>query len=175
MKFHNLAVSQKAVYQPMFKHRRWLEQRKRRSAEGQESIAQMETNLPALHGPEASIANHVEQSKVKESDLETFYNNVALKKHLWDAKRARDREFKLVAERLLEMIGGTPGKKRDRDNKVVIGIGLGEFSSTSRLSSLHTAFSAYFVQLARSLDYIVMGVNEYYTSKRCSVCKEFVG
>ncbi|KAF9348418.1 hypothetical protein BGX26_000173 [Mortierella sp. AD094] len=73
------------------------------------------------------------------------------------------------------MVGGTPGQKRDEKNKVIIGIGLGEFSSTSRLSSLHTAFSAYFVQLARSLDYIVVGVNEYYTSKRCPDCHEFVG
>ncbi|KAI7816405.1 hypothetical protein BC939DRAFT_469238 [Gamsiella multidivaricata] len=168
MKFHNLAASQKAVYQPAFKHRRWLEQRKERSAEGHESIAQMETNLPALRGPEASIANH-------ESDLKTFYDNLVLKEHLWDDKRARDREFKLAAERLLKMIGGTPGKKRDNDNKVVISIRLGEFSSTPRLSSLHTAFSAYFVQLARSQEYSAMGVNEYYTSKRCPVCKEFVG
>ncbi|KAG0346311.1 hypothetical protein BGZ54_005263, partial [Gamsiella multidivaricata] len=135
MKFHNLAASQKAVYQPAFKHRRWLEQRKERSAEGQESIAQMETNLQAL------------RVKVKESDLKTFYDNLVLKEHLWDDKRARDREFKLAAERLLKMIGGTPGKKRDNDNKVVISIRLGEFSSTPRLSSLHTAFSAYFVQL----------------------------
>ncbi|KAF9178231.1 hypothetical protein BGZ50_007958, partial [Haplosporangium sp. Z 11] len=174
-RFHNLAVSQKAVYQPTFKHRKWLEQRKGRAAEGDESIAQMETNLPALRGAEASITNYVEQSKVVESILETFYNNVTLKRHQWDAKRARDKEFQLVAKRLLKMIGGNPGRKRDQDDKVIIGIGLGEFSSTSRLSSLHTAFSKYFVQLARSLGYIVVGVNEYYTSKRCPGCKEFVG
>ena len=107
----------------------------------------METSLPALRGPEASITNYVEQSKAKDSDLETFYNSVVLKKHIWDAKRARDNEFKLVAKRLLKLIGGTPGAKRDPDNKVVIGIGLGEFSSNSRLSSLHTAFSACFIQI----------------------------
>lgn len=28
---------------------------------------------------------------------------------------------------------------------------------------------------ARSLGYIVVGVNEYYTSKKCPVCTEFVG
>lgn len=145
--FHNLAVSQKAVYQPTFKHRRWLEQRKGRAVEGTESIAHKETNLPPLRGPEASIAEYVNQSGVVETDLETFYNNVTLKKHQWDAKRARDQEFKLVGKRLLELVGGTPGAKRDSKNKVIIGIGLGEFSSNSRLSSLHTAFSEYFVQL----------------------------
>ncbi|KAG0347646.1 hypothetical protein BGZ54_004853, partial [Gamsiella multidivaricata] len=165
--FHNLAVSQKAVYQPTFKNRRWLDQRKKRAAEGETSIAHVESNLPPLRGPDSSITKFVKESKDKESDLDTFYNSVVLKKHNWDARRARDQEFKLVAKRLLEMVGGTPGAKRDDKNKVIIGIGLGEFSSNSRLSSLHTAFSTYFIQLARSLGYIVVGVNEYYTSKRC--------
>ncbi|KAG9071218.1 hypothetical protein KI688_008763 [Linnemannia hyalina] len=160
---HNLAVSQKAIYQPTFKHRRWLEQRKGRAVEGTESIAHKETNLPPLRGPEASITEHVKRPRVVESDL-----------HQWDAKRARDQEFKLVGKRHLELVGGTPGAKRDGKNKVIIGVGLGEFSSSSRLSSLHTAFLKYFVQLARSLDYIIVGVNEYSTSKRCLVCLEFV-
>ncbi|KAF9998136.1 hypothetical protein BGZ80_009933 [Entomortierella chlamydospora] len=56
----------------------------------------------------------------------------------------------------------------------VIGIGLGKFSSMSRLSTLHESFLSYFVPLARSLDYIVIGVNEYYSSKKCPVCEEFV-
>jgi hypothetical protein len=149
-RFHNLAVSQKAVYQPTFKHRRWLEQRKEHAVEGTESISHKETNLPPLRGPDASITEYVKQSSVVESDLEAFYNNITLKKHQWDSKRARDREFKLLAKRLLVLVGGTPGAKRDSSNKVVIGIGLGDFSSNSRLSSLHTAFCKYFVQLVSS-------------------------
>ncbi|KAF9274645.1 hypothetical protein BGZ74_004285 [Mortierella antarctica] len=126
-------------------------------------------------GASASITKYVKESKTVEVELETFYNSIILKKHKWDAQRARDKEFKLIAKRLLKMVSGTPGQKRDEKNKVIIGIGLGEFSSTSQLSSLHSAFAAYFMQLARSLDYIVVGVNEYYTSKRCPVCHEFVG
>jgi hypothetical protein len=148
--FHNLAVSQKAVYQPTFKHRRWLEMRKGRAVEGTESIAHKESNLPPLRGPHASITEYVKQSSVVESDLEAFYNNTTLKKHQWDAKRARDQEFKLVGRRLLGLVGGVPGVKRESSNKVIIGVGLGDFSSTSRLSSLHTAFSKYFVQLVSS-------------------------
>lgn len=96
------------------------------------------------------------------------------------------------------------GAKRDKDNKVIIGIGLGQFSSKIRLSSLHESFQPYFVQKvsygwtcpypfifydisnlfricatlfmwAWSLGYIVIGVNEYYTSQQCPVCEEFVG
>lgn len=90
MQFHNLAVSWKAVYQPMFKHRRWLEQRKGHAVKGMDSIAHMETSLPSLRGPEALITKYVKQSKVVESDLEAFYNNVTLKKHQWDAEQAHD-------------------------------------------------------------------------------------
>ncbi|KAG0061272.1 hypothetical protein BGZ92_006520, partial [Podila epicladia] len=73
--FYNLAVSQKAVYQPTFKHRRWFEQRKGRASENEESIAHIESNLPPLCGPEASITEYVKKSKAMESDLEAFYNN----------------------------------------------------------------------------------------------------
>ncbi|KAK3820509.1 MAG: hypothetical protein J3R72DRAFT_502378 [Linnemannia gamsii] len=69
------------------------------------STQSKETNLPPLRGPEASIIEYVKQSSVVESDLETFYNNVTLKKHQWDAKRARDQEFELVGKRLLELVG----------------------------------------------------------------------
>ncbi|KAF9547673.1 hypothetical protein EC957_008030 [Mortierella hygrophila] len=82
VQFHNLAVSQKAVYQPTFKHRRWLEKRKGRAVEGTEPIAHKETNLPPLCGPETSITEYVKRFRVVESDLDTFYNNVTLKKHL---------------------------------------------------------------------------------------------
>ncbi|KAF9356649.1 hypothetical protein BGX26_004962 [Mortierella sp. AD094] len=57
---------------------------------------------------------------------------------------------------------------------MVVGIGLGQFGSSSRLSSLHSSFLAFFVPLARSLGYIVVGVNEYYTSKKCPHCHTFV-
>ncbi|KAG0372471.1 hypothetical protein BGX24_000200, partial [Mortierella sp. AD032] len=50
---------------------------------------------------------------------------------------------------------------------VVIGIGLGDFSSKTRLTSLHGSFISYFVGTARALGYIVVGRNEFYTSKKC--------
>ncbi|GJJ76335.1 hypothetical protein EMPS_10900 [Entomortierella parvispora] len=81
----------------------------------------------------------------------------------------------MVANRLLELVGGSLGAKQEDGNKVIIGIGLGQFSSSMRLTTLHSSFETYFVQQARSLGYIVVGVNEYYTSQRCPVCTEFVG
>ncbi|KAF9382226.1 hypothetical protein CPB97_007274 [Podila verticillata] len=53
-------------------------------------------------------------------------------------------------------------------------VGLGQFSTKSGLSSLHSTFLKYFVQMAHSLGYVVVGVNEYYTSKKCPGCSLFV-
>ena len=60
-RFFNLTVKQKAVYQPTFKHRSWLEHKKRQALEGMESIAKIETGLPPLCGAGASIKAHTEQ------------------------------------------------------------------------------------------------------------------
>jgi len=56
-------------------------------------------------------------------------------------------EFQLLAERLLNIVGGTCGKERDNDNHVLIGVGLGKFSSRSGLSSLHSSFLSFFIPL----------------------------
>ncbi|KAG0352180.1 hypothetical protein BGZ54_002909, partial [Gamsiella multidivaricata] len=49
-------------------------------------------------------------------------------------------------DRLLKLIGGSIGRKREEANKVVIEVGLGKFSTKARLSSLHESFQSYFVQ-----------------------------
>ncbi|KAF9903119.1 hypothetical protein EC991_004145 [Linnemannia zychae] len=56
----------------------------------------------------------------------------------------------------------------------VIGISLGQFKSSSGLTTLHGSFQAFFIQLARSLGYVVVGVNEFFTSKKCLTCEQFV-
>ena len=50
-----------------------------------------------------------------------------------------------MTDALLRMVGGSIGAKKKDEDKVVIGIGLGDFKSKSRLSSLHGTFMAYFV------------------------------
>ncbi|KAF9131324.1 hypothetical protein BGW39_001935 [Mortierella sp. 14UC] len=56
----------------------------------------------------------------------------------------------------------------------MIGVGLGKFSIKSGLSSLDSTFLSFFVQKARSLGHLVVGLNEYYTSKKCPCCGLFV-
>ncbi|KAK3819889.1 MAG: hypothetical protein J3Q66DRAFT_367938 [Benniella sp.] len=55
--FRNLVVKQKAVYQPNFKHRRWMETEKNKDpGNGLKTIQDIETELPRLFGEGASLA-----------------------------------------------------------------------------------------------------------------------
>ena len=147
---HNFSMSQKAVYQPMFKFRRWAEQRKRSVPDDSTpSIQELESTLPPLRGPDANFAGYVQQLKMVEGRLSDFYNgaNHLYKSHAWDAERAMHEEFLAIADRLLKSVGGSHGVKRDPNNMVVIVFGLGEFGSHSRLSSLHSKFQVFFRDL----------------------------
>ncbi|KAF9101223.1 hypothetical protein BGX30_009463, partial [Mortierella sp. GBA39] len=72
-KFFNLAVKQKAVYQPTLKHRRWLEQRKQQSVDGSPSISQIESSLPLRHGSDASFGDYAQRVEELEEELQSFY------------------------------------------------------------------------------------------------------
>lgn len=161
LRFFNLAVKQKAVSQPTFKHRRWMEAQKNDPEQqpstnnteaatetSRPSISDIESALPPLHGQGASFAAYVQHRTAHRQTLDEFYNgnNFRYKKHKWDAKRARQEEFRRIADSLLRMVGGSIGARRNGEDKVIIGIGLGKFSSNSKLSSLHESFQTYFVK-----------------------------
>ncbi|KAF9542693.1 hypothetical protein EC957_001748 [Mortierella hygrophila] len=138
--FHNVAVSQKAVSQPTLKHRRWMQGQKKVVPQGAEqSISELESGLPPLRGEGVSVVEYMEELAQVQDRLDDFYNgnNQLYKRHGWDARRAKEEEFKTVANRLLNAVGGSVGRKREDDDMVVIGIGLGQFKSNSGLSSLH--------------------------------------
>ncbi|KAI7817140.1 hypothetical protein BC939DRAFT_16560 [Gamsiella multidivaricata] len=141
--YYNLAVKQKTVYQPTLMHRRWMEEQKSIApGDGIESINDIET----------SFASYVTELERVEEQLNEFYNsNNRFKKHKWGARRARDAEYRLITDRLLKLVGGSFGRKREEANKIVIGVGLGKLSTKTRLSSLHESFLSYFVQKARTL------------------------
>ncbi|KAF9126055.1 hypothetical protein BGX30_000181 [Mortierella sp. GBA39] len=175
--FFNLAVKSKAVYQPNFRFRRWLEDEKKSIPDGeQESISDIETHLPPLKGQGASVINYMKELERVERRLLEFYSGSddQYNRHVWDTERARHAEYQLLADRLFNIVGGSLGAQRDPSNPVLIGIGLGKFATRSGLSSLHSTFLEYFIQMARSLGYVVVGLNEYYTSKKCPGCGLFV-
>ncbi|KAF9398797.1 hypothetical protein BGZ94_005896, partial [Podila epigama] len=109
----NLAVKQKAVYQPTFKHRSWMDRRKQTTmttvpvepANRTLSIKDVETHLAALRGGRADINEHLRMLEIYHDDLDRFYNgdHHLFKKHKWDAKRAREEEYRRITDSLLRM------------------------------------------------------------------------
>ncbi|KAF9536986.1 hypothetical protein EC957_009128 [Mortierella hygrophila] len=74
--FHNLAMKQKAVYQPTFRFRRWLEGEKQTLldvGEEQRAIAGIETELPPLKGEGASVINYTAELRRVVERLLEFY------------------------------------------------------------------------------------------------------
>ncbi|KAF9965988.1 hypothetical protein BGZ65_000523, partial [Modicella reniformis] len=115
------------------------------------NVAAIESNLPSLDKDPAARATT--EDTVNEL-LDTFYNknDSQFLKYSWDARKAHIGEFDLVTDRLLSMIGDSSGQKRRRNHKAIIAIGQFAFGS-------------------HGLWIIVVGINEYYTSKRCPNCK----
>ncbi|TPX42781.1 hypothetical protein SeMB42_g04997 [Synchytrium endobioticum] len=67
--------------------------------------------------------------------------------------------------------GESMGRKLPDGKKVIVAIGMCDFSSTQ---SRHVMFIRYLIRKLRPLGYTIVGVNEYYTSKKCPCCTEFV-
>ncbi|KAF9560549.1 hypothetical protein EC968_006119 [Mortierella alpina] len=146
--FHNLAVSQRAVSQPSFAFRRWLETEKNKVPEGlSRSISDIESSLPRLRGHQGSMEKYVAELEQVQTSLDWFYRDgQRFKRHQWDHSKAKEGEYAIITDRLLKMLGGAIGEQRKPDNHAIIAIGLGDFTSTSGLSSLHGSFKDFFVQ-----------------------------
>ncbi|KAG9062117.1 hypothetical protein KI688_006843 [Linnemannia hyalina] len=168
--FFNLAVKSKAVYQPTFRFQRWLEGEKKTVPEGERD------SISDIEGQDSIVINYVEELKRVEKRLKTFYGGLdhKYKNHRWDMERARQAEYQLTADQLLRTVGGSIGQRYDPCNPVLIGVGLGKFSTKSSLSSLHSTFLDYCIRTARAQGYLVVGLNEYYTSKNGPGCGCFV-
>ena len=110
-------------------------------------IIEIESALPPLRGNRASFTDHMKHRNANKDALDMFYNDKTFKFkwHKWLAQRARAEEYHRLADGLLRMVGGSIGMRKKDEDKVIIGIGLGRFASTSRLSSLHGTFEAFFV------------------------------
>ncbi|KAF8939596.1 hypothetical protein BGZ58_009202 [Dissophora ornata] len=175
-RYFDLVVKRKAVSQPTGSFASWLEDWKESTtgASTGRTIQDLESALPPLKGEGASFCEYVAARRAFESDLNDFYNNTNFWKHQWDAKVCRKEEFYKVAEGLLNMIGGSVGRPRMPHQHVVIAVGLAKFTASQGPPSLDGTFQAFFVRLARSLGYLVIGINEYYSSKRCPICHDFV-
>ena len=158
----NLTANQKAVARPTLVHRGWME--KQTSADLKQpsqssttsttatapkplSIRSIESSLSPLRGSKANFATHVQERELYTVPLTKYYNGSSFnfKKHKRMSQKARQREFERLADSLLRMVGGSLGERRREEDIVVIAIGMGRFTSASRLSSLHSTFEDYFI------------------------------
>ena len=83
--------------------------------------------------------------------LKRFYtgDDHRYQKYHWDMTQARQAEYQTIAERLPGIVGGSPGRcveDNEDTDPILIGVGLGQFASKSRLSSLHSTFLSFFIQ-----------------------------
>ncbi|KAF9947536.1 hypothetical protein BGZ72_010482, partial [Mortierella alpina] len=149
--YHNLTINQKAVMQPTFAFRRWMESAKSELPEGaSQSVSEIGSGLPPLRGHEGSIIQYSAALENVEGTLDKFYNGQgAFKRHAWDSRKAKEAEYAVITDRLLNVVGGSIGEKRKADNHVIIAIGLGSFNPSSGLSSLHGTFRKFFINKRR--------------------------
>ncbi|TPX41630.1 hypothetical protein SeMB42_g05496 [Synchytrium endobioticum] len=69
------------------------------------------------------------------------------------------------------MVDESMGHRLSGGKQVIVAIGMGDFSSAK---SRHVMFIRYLIRKLRPLGYTIVGVNEYFASKKCPCCQEFV-
>ncbi|GJJ75571.1 putative transposase [Entomortierella parvispora] len=135
--------------------------------DAEESIADILRRLPPLHGPQASFTKYMQEMEKVAEKLDAFYGSQKYKKRHWDLKKAMEAEFAIMADRIMKSFGGSIGRRRRPDEKVLVAIGQGGSRYNKGLESMDSTFTAYLIRVLRSLGYVVVLVNEYYTSQKC--------
>ncbi|GJJ76092.1 hypothetical protein EMPS_08451 [Entomortierella parvispora] len=122
--------------------------------------------LGRLLGPNTTVPNL--QGTVKDV-LFDFYHSPWMLKRKWDMRKAQQRAIDLAMDQIFKLAGVLSGRKADGSagTTVVFALGLGSFNSRTGLPSKHGPLERRFTQRARRLGYIVVGVDEYYTSAKC--------
>jgi hypothetical protein len=84
-----------------------------------ESISDIKSRLPALHRKGANYVSYIEGLEKVRQRLDGFYNgnSMRFKRHKWDARRAKDAEYKTITNRLLMLIGGSMGCRRKKNQQ----------------------------------------------------------
>jgi len=128
---------------------------KKPGSNNSESIADIESGLPPRAGEDSDFLKYLECLDQAAMRLNDFYNGNRhrFKRRGWDARKAFEAEFAVITDRILSIVGGSISRKRDESCKVVIALGLGKFSSKTKLTSLHAAFMSYFVRKVTSFNH----------------------
>ncbi|KAF9918376.1 hypothetical protein FBU30_000231 [Linnemannia zychae] len=116
-----------------------------------------------------SITNYVKELEVVEARMIEFYSggDNRYNRHLWDMKRRvpDDRKSAPQGNRWWSWHSLRPFEACSHKRRS------GQFSTNSRLSSLHSSFLDYFIPKAT----IIVGLNKFFMSKKRPGCGRFVG
>ncbi|KAH8555041.1 hypothetical protein BGW37DRAFT_517546 [Umbelopsis sp. PMI_123] len=136
----NLTIKRKALYQATLKLRTIMEKEKL------SAVCMAENAIGSIKNHSFSAAETLVQTWIsKYGELRNFYRTRKFKQLIANGKRSCRGEFDVATNALLKMIGGHIGKKRDSDEQVVFAVGLGDFNTHTKLSSLHTSFGHHFI------------------------------
>ncbi|TPX47578.1 hypothetical protein SeLEV6574_g02579 [Synchytrium endobioticum] len=117
----NLAVTTKCLAEPERRHRDWPFAQPNGSAP---SPTRRLGRLPRTHVRSYDIAR-------------AYYSTKKYKRKRWDADKAKRGELDRVLEGIVNMVGASMGYKLSGGKKVIVAIGMGDFSSTK---SRHVMF-----------------------------------
>ncbi|CAO3682317.1 unnamed protein product [Umbelopsis vinacea] len=133
------------------------------------------THSPRLEGTFADAEEYNKKVIDTHGLLQEFYGRKRLLRLDHDSRNAKHAEFDVATDSLLRMVGSHIGRKRKDEEDVLFAIGLGKFNTRTKLSSMHGTLAAHMVSKLESLGYTVVDVDEFYTSKKCRCCQDFVG
>ncbi|TPX49699.1 hypothetical protein SeLEV6574_g01338 [Synchytrium endobioticum] len=159
----NLAVTTKCLAEPERRYRNWQEANKL------EEISTAERECTRSH--QETWAESLRRFVTSYDVARAYYSTKKYKRKRWDAGKAKRGELDRVLEGNVKMVGESMGHKLSGGKKVIVAIGMGDFSSAK---SCHVMFIRYLIRKLRPLGYTIVGVNEYYTSTKYPCCKEFV-
>ncbi|KAF9573848.1 hypothetical protein EC968_007919 [Mortierella alpina] len=177
---YSVQAKTKAVYQPTVKAAKELETRldsttishRSEGTDHVEAITVYQSGLTSL-GTDPS-QRVVQEKQDGYRQVSAFYNKHGEhQKRQAHSKRGRRGDFDVLTNHILTAMGTHEARSEDPDRRGLILVGLGQFSPTSKgyQASVHGSFLRHFVPRARSLGYIVLEIDEFYTSRRCPTCK----
>ncbi|TPX47980.1 hypothetical protein SeLEV6574_g02317 [Synchytrium endobioticum] len=126
----NLAVTTKSLAEPERRYRDWLE------ANTPEAICTAEREC--TKSDQETWAVFLERFVISYDIARTYYSSTKYKRKRWDADKAKRGELDRVLEGIVKMVDESMGHKLSGGKKVIVAIGMGDFSSAK---SRHVMFT----------------------------------
>ncbi|TPX46689.1 hypothetical protein SeLEV6574_g03093 [Synchytrium endobioticum] len=126
----NLAVTTKCLAEPERRYRNWLEANK------PEAICTAEWEC--TKSDQETWAVFLRRFVTSYDIARAYYSTKKYKRKRWDADKAKRGELDRVLEGIVNMVGESMGHKLSGGKKVIVAIGMGDFSSTK---SCHVMFT----------------------------------